>query len=138
MQLQNRELDKEGKTHTDEIKAIRYTEEGKKNDELKLILTEADQVTRAQSVAQRIKDTVYPPTCSPTAEGRPAFVAFVTQKIQANVALCKHNGVVHGAQRGPVKWVYMLHGANTASILAKPAKKCPMFFVFQWALKHLH
>lgn len=89
---------------------------GEKNDELNLILTEADQVTGAQSVAQRIKDTVYPPTCSPTAAGRPAIVVFVTQKIQANVALCKHNSAVHGTQRGPDKWVDVLHGANIASI----------------------
>lgn len=77
---------------------------GEKNDELNLILTEADQVNGAQSVAQRIKDTVYPPTCSPTAAGRAAIVVFVTQKMQANVALCQHNGAVHGAQRGPGRW----------------------------------
>lgn len=115
--VQNHELDKEGKRHTDEIKAIRYTEAKKgKNDELNLILTEADQVNGAQSVAQRIKDTVYPPTCSPTAAGRAAIVVFVTQKIQPNVALCKHNSAVHGTQQGPGQWAYVQHGTNTASI----------------------
>lgn len=102
--VQNRELDKGGKDTQTKSKVFDSQKRGgEKNDELNLILTEADQVTGAQSVAQRIKDTVYPPTCSPTAAGRPAIVVFVTQKIQANVAPCKHNSAVHGTQRVLVK-----------------------------------